>query len=233
MKAVVFAGGSGGRLWPKSRAALPKQFLRLTSDLTMLQDTVARLEGADIDSPIIICNDAHRFLVAEQLRQEDIQHGGILLEPMGRNTAPAIALAALHASLNGEDPILLVLAADHLIGDKIAFHQAIGEAEILAKQGKLVTFGIVPDLAHTGYGYIRRGEALAADSTGYVVAKFVEKPDLATAQTYLDSAEYSWNSGMFMFKASRYLQELEKYAPQMLAICKEAIATEATDLEFV
>jgi mannose-1-phosphate guanylyltransferase/mannose-6-phosphate isomerase len=233
MKAVVLAGGSGSRLWPKSRAALPKQFLRLTSDLTMLQDTVVRLDGADIDSPIIICNEAHRFLVAEQLRQEDIRHGGILLEPMGRNTAPAIALAALHASLNGEDPILLVLAADHLIGNKPAFHQAISEAEKLAKQGKLVTFGIVPDLAHTGYGYIRRGEAFAADSAGYGVAEFVEKPDLVTAQAYVDSAEYYWNSGMFMFKASRYLQELEKYAPQMLAICKEAIATETPDLEFV
>jgi mannose-1-phosphate guanylyltransferase/mannose-6-phosphate isomerase len=183
--------------------------------------------------PIIICSDTHHFLVAEQLRQEDIQHGGILLEPMGRNTAPAIALAALHASLNGEDPILLVLAADHLIGDKIAFHQAIGEAEILAKQGKMVTFGIIPDLAHTSYGYIRRGDALAVDSTGYAVAEFVEKPDLATSQTYVDSAEYYWNGGMFMFKASKYLQELEKYAPQMLAICKEAIATETPDLDFV
>jgi mannose-1-phosphate guanylyltransferase/mannose-6-phosphate isomerase len=233
MKPVVLAGGSGSRLWPKSRAALPKQFLRLTSDLTMLQDTVLRLEGADIDPPIVICNDAHRFLVAEQLRQENIQHGGILLEPMGRNTAPAIALAALHASLNGDDPILLVLAADHLIGDKQAFHQAINQAEKLAEQGKLVTFGIVPDLAHTGYGYIRRGEQLAANTSGYAVAQFVEKPDLVTAQTYVDSGEYYWNSGMFMFKASRYLQELEKYAPQMLAICKKAIATETPDLEFV
>lgn len=233
MKPVVLAGGSGSRLWPKSRAALPKQFLRLTSDLTMLQDTVVRLEGANIDPPIVICNDAHRFLVAEQLRQEDIQHGGILLEPMGRNTAPAIALAALHASLNGDDPILLVLAADHLIDDKQAFHQAIGQAEKLAEQGKLVTFGIVPDLAHTGYGYIRRGEKLSANNTGYAVAQFVEKPDLATAQTYVDSAEYYWNSGMFMFKASRYLQELEKYAPKMLVICKKAIATETPDLEFV
>ncbi len=189
MKAVL-AGGSGSILWPKSRAALPKQFLRLTSDLTMLQDTVARLGGADIDSPIIICNDAHRFLVTEQPRQEDIPHGGIPLEPMGRNTAPAVSLAALHATLNGEDPILLVLAADHLIGDKIAFHQAIGEAVIMKKQGKMVTFGIVQDLAHNGYGYIRRGEALAAGSTGYAVAEFVEKPYLVTAQSYEDSAEY-------------------------------------------
>ncbi|WP_293745697.1 mannose-1-phosphate guanylyltransferase/mannose-6-phosphate isomerase [uncultured Paraglaciecola sp.] len=233
MKPVVLAGGSGSRLWPKSRAALPKQFLSLTSDLTMLQDTIARLEGTDADQPIVICNDAHRFLVAEQLRQQDIQHGGILLEPMGRNTAPAIALAALHASLNGEDPILLILAADHLINDAAEFHKAITQAETLAKQGKLVTFGIVPDSAHAGYGYIKRGDKVASAEVGFDVANFVEKPDLATAQQYVDSGEFYWNSGMFMFKASRYLQELEKYAPEMLDICKKAIATESADLEFV
>lgn len=233
MKPVVLAGGTGSRLWPKSRAALPKQFLRLTSNLTMLQETVARLDGIKIDQPIVICNDSHRFLVAEQLRQQDIKHGGILLEPMGRNTAPAIALAALHASLNGEDPTLLVLAADHLINDIPAFHKAIAEAEKLAEQGKLVTFGIVPDRAHTGYGYIRRGDTVSSASEGFEVAQFVEKPDLAKAQEYVDSGNYYWNSGMFLFKASRYLQELEKYAPEMLDICKRAIASEAQDLEFV
>jgi mannose-1-phosphate guanylyltransferase len=233
MKPVVLAGGSGSRLWPKSRAALPKQFLRLTSNLTMLQDTVARLEGTQAEQPIVICNDSHRFLVAEQLRQQNIEHGGILLEPMGRNTAPAIALAALHASLNGEDPTLLVLAADHLINDNKAFHEAIAQAEVLAEQGKLVTFGIVPDSAHTGYGYIRSGAKVAQAEVGFDVAEFVEKPDLATAQQYVDSGNYFWNSGMFLFKASRYLEELEKYAPDMLDICKRAIATEAPDLEFV
>ncbi|WP_158769630.1 mannose-1-phosphate guanylyltransferase/mannose-6-phosphate isomerase [Paraglaciecola sp. L1A13] len=233
MKPVVLAGGSGSRLWPKSRAALPKQFLRLTSNLTMLQDTVARLDGTKSEKPIVICNDSHRFLVAEQLRQQNVQHGGILLEPMGRNTAPAIALAALHASLNGEDPTLLVLAADHLINDKEAFHKAIAQAEVLAEQGKLVTFGIVPDSAHTGYGYIKSGEKIAQADVGFDVAEFVEKPDLVTAQQYVDSGNYFWNSGMFLFKASRYLQELEKYAPDMLDICKRAIATEAPDLEFV
>ena len=202
MKPVVLAGGTGSRLWPKSRAALPKQFLRLTCELTMLQDTIKRLNGTQIDAPIVICNDAHRFLVAEQLRQEDIKHGGILLEPVGRNTAPAIALAALHASLGGEDPILLVLAADHLISNEAAFHKAIEQAEKLAEQGKLVTFGIVPDSAHTGYGYIKRGNAVSAQEVGYDVAQFVEKPNLATAQSYVDSGEYYWNSGMFMFKAS-------------------------------
>lgn len=233
MKPVVLAGGSGSRLWPKSRAALPKQFLRLTSNLTMLQETVARLDGIHIDQPIVICNESHRFLVAEQLRQQNIQHGGILLEPMGRNTAPAIALAALHARLKGEDPTLLVLAADHLINDVPAFHQAIAEAEKLAEQGKLVTFGIVPDSPQTGYGYIRRGDAVTSASKGFDVAEFVEKPDLDKAQQYVASGDYYWNSGMFLFKASRYLQELEKYAPDMLDICKRAIATEAQDLEFV
>jgi mannose-1-phosphate guanylyltransferase len=233
MKPVVLAGGTGSRLWPKSRAALPKQFLRLTCELTMLQDTIKRLNGTQIDAPIVICNDAHRFLVAEQLRQEDIKHGGILLEPVGRNTAPAIALAALHASLGGEDPILLVLAADHLISNKAAFHKAIEQAEKLAEQGKLVTFGIVPDSAHTGYGYIKRGNSVPGQEAGYDVAQFVEKPNLATAQSYVDSGEYYWNSGMFMFKASRYLQELAKYAPEMLEICKKAIASELPDLEFV
>jgi mannose-1-phosphate guanylyltransferase len=233
MKPVVLAGGTGSRLWPKSRAALPKQFLKLTCQLTMLQDTIKRLDGTQIDAPIVICNDAHRFLVAEQLRQEDIKHGGILLEPVGRNTAPAIALAALHASLGGEDPILLVLAADHLISDKAEFHKVIKQAEKLAEQGKLVTFGIVPDSAHIGYGYIKRGNAVSAQEVGYDVAQFVEKPNLATAQSYVDSGEYYWNSGMFMFKASRYLEELAKYAPEMLEICKKAIASESSDLEFV
>ena len=199
----------------------------------MLQDTVARLEGTQAEKPIVICNDSHRFLVAEQLRQQDIQHGGILLEPMGRNTAPAIALAALHASLNGDDPTLLVLAADHLINDNKAFHKAIAQAEVLAEQGKLVTFGIVPDSAHTGYGYIRSGDKVPEAEVGFDVAEFVEKPDLATAKQYVDSGSYFWNSGMFLFKASRYLEELEKYAPDMLDICKRAIATEAPDLEFV
>ncbi len=233
MKPVVLAGGSGSRLWPKSRAALPKQFLSLTSNLTMLQDTIARLEGSDADPSIVICNEEHRFLVAEQLRQQDIQHGGILLEPIGRNTAPAIALAALHASLNGEDPILLILAADHLINDAPEFHKVITQAEALANQGKLVTFGIVPDSAHTGYGYIKRGDKVASSDVGFDVVNFVEKPDLATAQQYVDSGEFYWNSGMFMFKASRYLQELEKYAPEMLEICKKAITFGSTDLEFV
>ena len=230
MKPVVLAGGTGSRLWPKSRAALPKQFLALTSDSTMLQDTITRLSRTDAEEPVFICNDAHRFLVAEQLRKKNIKHGGILLEPVGRNTAPAIALAALHATKNGEDPILLILAADHLIKDQIAFHSAITKAEALANEGKLVTFGIVPDQPHTGYGYIKAGNVL---HVGFEVADFVEKPELETAKQYVESGDFFWNSGMFMFKASRYIEELSKYHPEMLEICRRAIETEAPDLDFI
>ena len=230
MKPVVLAGGTGSRLWPKSRAALPKQFLSLTSDSTMLQDTITRLNGTDAEAPVFICNDAHRFLVAEQLRKKNIKHGGILLEPVCRNTAPAIALAALHATKNGEDPILLVLAADHLIKDQSAFHSAIIKAGALANEGKLVTFGIVPDQPHTGYGYIKAGNVL---NVGFEVADFVEKPELETAKQYVESGDFFWNSGMFMFKASRYVEELSKYNPEMLEICRRAIETEAPDLDFI
>ena len=230
MKPVVLAGGTGSRLWPKSRAALPKQFLSLTSNSTMLQDTVTRLKGTNAEPPVFICNDAHRFLVAEQLRKKNIEHDGILLEPVGRNTAPAIALAALHATKTGNDPVLLVLAADHLIKDQEAFHSAIAKAEALANEGKLVTFGIVPDKPHTGYGYIKAGKVL---NVGFEVADFVEKPQPETAKQYVESGDFFWNSGMFMFKASRYIEELGKYNPEMLEVCRRAIETEAPDLDFI
>ena len=230
MKPVVLAGGTGSRLWPKSRAALPKQFLSLTSNSTMLQDTVTRLKGTNAEPPVFICNDAHRFLVAEQLRKKNIEHDGILLEPVGRNTAPAIALAALHATKTGNDPVLLVLAADHLIKDQEAFHSAIFKAEALANEGKLVTFGIVPDKPHTGYGYIKAGKVL---NVGFEVADFVEKPQPETAKQYVESGDFFWNSGMFMFKASRYIEELGKYNPEMLEVCRRAIETEAPDLDFI
>lgn len=230
MTPVILAGGSGSRLWPKSRAALPKQFLALTSHNTMLQETSMRLEGISSLPPIFVCNDAHRFLVAEQLRQKGIRHGGIMLEPTGRNTAPAIALAALHAIKDGEDPVLLVLAADHLIKDKKAFKQAVLDAERLANQDKLVTFGILPNQPHTGYGYIKAGNNL---DKGFEVEEFVEKPEIETAKTYLESGNYFWNSGMFMFKASRYLEELKLYSPQIFEVCKRAIETETFDLDFI
>lgn len=229
MKPVVLAGGSGSRLWPKSRAALPKQFLALTSEQTMLQETLQRLDRSAAH-PIVICNEAHRFLVAEQLRQMDGEHGGIILEPVGRNTAPAIALAALHAMQTDDDPVLLVLAADHLIKDSAGFQAAVSKANELAADGNLVTFGIVPDQAHTGYGYIKSGEAIGV---GMKVDEFVEKPDLATAQQYVDSGNYFWNSGMFMFKASVYLSELKTHAPEMYNICERAIASESKDLDFI
>ncbi|MBQ4828182.1 mannose-1-phosphate guanylyltransferase/mannose-6-phosphate isomerase [Alteromonas sp. MMG017] len=230
MKPVILAGGTGSRLWPKSRAALPKQFLSLTSANTMLQDTVTRLGDKPTEAPVFICNEAHRFLVAEQLRQKSIIHGGILLEPVGRNTAPAIALAAIHAIKAGEDPTLLVLAADHLIQDNEAFHSAINQAEKLAEKGKLVTFGIVPTKAHTGFGYIKSGSSL---EVGFEVDSFVEKPELSIAKEYISSGNYYWNSGMFMFKASRYLEELEKYSPEILEVCKQAIESETPDLDFI
>ncbi len=230
MTPIILAGGTGSRLWPKSRAALPKQFLALTSEDTMLQETINRLDGCNADAPIVVCNDSHRFLVAEQLRQNNTENGGILLEPVGRNTAPAIALAALHASKDGQDPTLLVLAADHLIQDKVAFHSAIEKAEVLASKGFLVTFGIVPNQPHTGYGYIQSSDDLGE---GLKVEQFVEKPNLATAKQYVDSGSYFWNSGMFMFKASVYLDALEKYAPEILSVCKAAIETESNDLDFI
>lgn len=228
---VIMAGGSGSRLWPLSRELNPKQFLKLCGDATLLQQTLARLDGLAITTPVIICNEEHRFLVAEQLRQSAIKNASILLEPIGRNTAPAIALAALQATAMGEDPVLLVLAADHFISDPAAFLAAINNAEQLALQDKLVTFGIVPTQPEIGYGYIQRGNELV--NGGYTVARFVEKPDLATAQAYLESKEYYWNSGMFMFKASAYLKSLEEFCPDILTACEKAMQGASTDLDFV
>ncbi|MFQ3250754.1 MAG: mannose-1-phosphate guanylyltransferase [Glaciecola sp.] len=231
MKPVVLAGGTGSRLWPKSRAALPKQFLSLTSDNTMLQDTILRLPTDKMDPPLFICNEDHRFLAAEQLRVANIDYDSIILEPVGRNTAPAIALAALRAIQQGEDPVLLILAADHLIADHQAFHEAVDKATLLAAEGKLVTFGIVPTEAHTGYGYIKSGDGVS--ELGYEVAEFVEKPDLTTAQQYLNSGDYFWNSGMFMFKASVYLKELSKHAPDIFAACTNAMENTDKDMTFI
>ncbi|MDW2080748.1 mannose-1-phosphate guanylyltransferase/mannose-6-phosphate isomerase [Vibrio sp. 1640] len=228
---VIMAGGSGSRLWPLSRSLYPKQFISLTSESTMLQETIARLEGLEHQSPLLICNEEHRFIVAEQLRTNNYSHGGIILEPVGRNTAPAIALAALHAMQKGDDPLLLVLAADHVIHNHSAFSQSVKNAVEPAQQGMLVTFGIVPTAPETGYGYIKQGQSdfdLACR-----VEKFVEKPDLATAQNYLDSGNYLWNSGMFLFKSSRYLQELKQHRPDILQACEQAIKGAHNDLDFI
>lgn len=228
---VIMAGGTGSRLWPLSRQLNPKQFLSLgDAELSMLQATIQRLHGLDIALPLLICNEQHRFLAAEQLRQMGINSAHILLEPIGRNTAPAIALAALQLAKEAEDPVLLVLAADHLIKDIEAFEKGVRTALPLAQDGKLVTFGIVPTHAETGYGYIEQGEVLGPDS--YIVSRFVEKPDLKTARDYLTSGNYCWNSGMFMFRASRYLEELERFQPAILAACREALERATEDLHF-
>lgn len=228
---IVMAGGTGSRLWPLSRQLNPKQFLKLCGESTLLQQTLSRLDGLHTSAPSIICNEDHRFMVAEQLRQLTVKNASILLEPVGRNTAPAIALAALNATRNGQDPVMLVLAADHFIANQSAFQQAVKEAEVLALQDKLVTFGIVPTQPETGYGYIQRGSALPEQ--GYQVARFVEKPDSATAQGYLDSGDYYWNSGMFMFKTSVYLQALQEFRPDILDACKRAFEAGSQDLDFV
>lgn len=226
---VILSGGSGTRLWPLSRGQYPKQFLPLVSGKTMIQETLLRLNGvADLQPPIAVCNEDHRFMMAEQLREIGIRPSAIILEPVGKNTAPAVAMAALSAS--SEDDVLLILPADHVIADTAVFHEAIRHAAELAQQDLLVTFGIVATAPETGYGYIK-----AADSAighGFKVAAFVEKPDVETAQRYIDSGDYFWNSGMFAFKAGCFLRELEKFNPQMLASCRQALAAAKTDLDF-
>jgi mannose-1-phosphate guanylyltransferase len=226
INAVVMAGGSGTRLWPLSRAGHPKQFLALNGEDTMLQATMKRLDSLNIESSVTICNEEHRFFVAEQLREIN-KLGSIILEPIGRNTAPAIALAAFVAE---GDPLLLVLAADHVIQDESAFTQAVTEAIPLAEAGKLVTFGVVPNEPHTGYGYIKKG---VKHGVGFKVDHFVEKPSIDLAQNYIESGDYLWNSGMFLFKASRYLEELQKFRPDIFDICKWAADSVEADLDFV
>lgn len=225
---VVLAGGSGTRLWPLSRTQFPKQFLPLMGDSTMLQQTLQRLSALDIEKPMVICNEDHRFIVAEQLRAID-SLGDIILEPCGRDTAPALALASLLCD-GDDDPLLLVLAADHVIENTEAFTESVQQAIPLAAQGKLVTFGIVPHCAHTGYGYIRRGNAI---ESGFQVNEFVEKPTAEKAQEYLDSGDYLWNSGMFLFRASRYISELRRHRPDIASACQQAVASIEPDLDFL
>ncbi len=229
---VVLAGGVGSRLWPLSRELYPKQLLSLVGEATMLQATVERLEGIQgCAAPILVAGDEHRFLVAEQLRGASLPPQAILLEPEGKNTAPAVAVAALLARADGDDPLLLVLPADHIINDVPAFHTAIGIALAQADTGSLVTFGIRPDHPETGYGYIHQGAAADADGA-HQVAEFVEKPDLATAQRFMDSGDYLWNSGMFAFRASAYLEELKAHAPEILTAAEAAVNGATRDLDF-
>ena len=232
---VIMSGGSGTRLWPLSRKNRPKQFIALVNERSMFQNTLDRLAGIDsLEEPVVVCNDAHRFMVADQLQETWARSPSIILEPVGRNTAPAIALAALAAiKQHGEDCVLLVLSADHHIVDDEGFRVAVSQADALAKKGAMVTFGIVPTKPETGYGYIK-GSARPPETAmdAYVVEQFVEKPDLATAESYLESGDYYWNSGMFMFQASRYLAELKKHHPDILEICEQASGSATHDLDF-
>ena len=231
---VILSGGAGTRLWPLSRELYPKQLLPLVGERTLLQDTLGRLDGlSGVAAPLLVCNEAHRFMVAEQMRQMGCTPDSIILEPCGRNTAPAVAIAAFQASRQAEDPLLLVLPADHLIQDVATFQRVLQKARSAAENGALVTFGIVPDRPETGYGYIRAEGGAVSGEQIVPVAEFVEKPDLATAQNYLAGGDYLWNSGMFMFRASRYLAELERLQPQMHACCRRAYEGLCSDLDFL
>ena len=227
---IILAGGSGTRLWPLSRKIHPKQFISLVNETSLFQDTLTRLPKEALD-PIVICNEDHRFLVAEQAREINVTLNSIILEPIGRNTAPAIALAAIKVLNDFENPILIVLAADHKIENKSAFHDAIKIAHKLAENNKLVTFGIIPKSAETGYGYI---EIEKKDKAEYFdIKSFVEKPNQKNAINFLNSGNYLWNSGMFMFNASIYLSELNKFEPEILTSCKKSLSNEFKDLEFI
>jgi len=232
---VILSGGAGTRLWPLSRELYPKQLLPLTGARTMLQQTVLRLEGLTSAAPVLVCNEAHRFLVAEQLRQLRITPRATVLEPFGRNSAPAIALAA-HAALkavaaeaNPVDPVLLVLPADHVIRDVVAFQSAVRAALAAAEAGQLATFGVVAGGPETAYGYIQRG---APSGAAFRIARFIEKPNSERAREFVQSGEYYWNSGMFVFRARRYLQELQRFQPEMARICEAAFRSAQADLDF-
>lgn len=242
---VILAGGSGTRLWPLSRGLHPKQFLNLVDDQTLLQNTLTRLDGmAGIAAPMVVCNEAHRFIVSEQCRLLGKSPAAIVLEPTGRNTAPAVAVAAILALAAGADPLLLVLPADHVIQDAARFHRILAAGANLAEQGRLITFGIVPQAPETGYGYIQKGDPLPIPDRGiagptptdateaFAIARFVEKPDSDTARTYLDSGHYCWNSGMFLFRASAVMAALSRHAPEILDACRLAVERGRDDLDF-
>ena len=229
---VILSGGSGTRLWPLSRKQYPKQYLPVASDNTMLQETILRLNGIDnLSDPIIVCNSDHRFLVAEQCKQIGIISPIILLEPIGRNTAPAIAAAALQSLKKSDDSVLLVLSADHVIQDIEAFHRAIDIARKQAQTGKLTTFGIIPTDANTGYGYIKLSKDI--NDGAYNAEEFIEKPDLKTAKSYLGQGSYLWNSGMFMFQPDVLIDELTTHSPDIVASVKDAINNAAQDFDFI
>lgn len=228
---VILSGGAGTRLWPLSRDGYPKQFLALTSDLSLFQESLQRLASLDDALPaLVVCNEKHRFLIAEQAQTLGYALSAILLEPAARNTAPAITLAALKAIESGDDPLMLVLPSDHVIHDTGAFAAAVRQAQLLAQQGHLVTFGIVPTDPETGYGYIQKGDALPGGA--HRVSRFVEKPDPVTAASYLHSGDYWWNSGMFLFRASDFLSEMNCHQPDIVSACTQALAAAISDLDF-
>lgn len=229
---LILSGGSGTRLWPVSRRNLPKQFLSLSGDGTLFQQAITRTQKLpEVAAPIVVASEDHRFMVADQLLEVGVKGAAIVLEPLARNTAPAIALGALKALEHDPQALLLVLPADHLIGDTTSFTAAVQQALPAAREGWLVTFGIRPDRPETGFGYICRAESIGGDA--FRVERFVEKPDLATAESYVKDGSYDWNSGMFLFKASRYLEELGQHAPDMLEAVRKAYATGHSDLDFV
>ena len=228
---IIIAGGTGSRLWPLSREAFPKQFQKLYGEMSMLQATINRLQGLNCLMPIVICNENHRFIVAEQLQEINQLHNNIILEPIGKNTAPAIALSAFYATRNKENPNLLILPADHVILDTQSFQTAVQQALSHIENNKLVTFGIVPKSAETGYGYIQCGECL--DKSSFKVNKFIEKPDKLTAENFLKDGGYLWNSGMFAFKANDFLSELKKYRQDIYDICQKATNQLDSDLNFI
>ena len=234
---VILCGGTGTRLWPLSRASYPKQYWPLSGDgeATLLQQTQQRLEGLDgLAQPLLICNEDHRFIVAEQMRQIGVDPQAILLEPIGRNTAPAVTVAALQATSQGEDPLLLVLAADHLIRHADQFRKAIDAGRSAAEAGRLVTFGIVPTAPETGYGYIEAAETISNSELKDVpIARFIEKPDQITAQQFLSTGRFTWNSGMFIFRASAMLAELDRLVPEVVSCCRAALDQDTADLDFL
>jgi mannose-1-phosphate guanylyltransferase/mannose-6-phosphate isomerase len=230
---VILSGGAGTRLWPLSRAVLPKQLLPLVSDKTMLQETALRVaDWPGLMAPLVVCGNEHRFMVAEQMREIGVTPLGILLEPAGRNTAPAVAAAAHYLAAIDPQAVMLVLPADHVINDTAAFAAAVANAALMVEEGALATFGVVPQGPETGYGYIHRGAPAGADEQCYRVDRFVEKPDRATAQTFVDDGGYYWNSGMFLFRAERYLSELNQFKPEIAAAAEAAVRLGYRDLDF-